>query len=147
MNKSKAGSKSSTCGRSTKRVCFSDYSLLRLVHPALYEDTQTLWYGKRDYKRFERDIVSSALALRGTTAASEIMNLAYYAAKGRNEPPNLTHTIEEVRGLEHLISKDVHDLLFAKRQSAKSRVIEEQAVQNELGENDGPHCAILQENI
>ena len=85
--------------------------------------------------------MSSALALRGTTAASEIMNLAHYAAKGRNEPPNLIHTIGEVRGLEKLISKDVKDLLIATRQMAKSRAIEEQAVQKELDENDTSRIA------
>lgn len=131
--------------RPKKRVCFSEYSKLTLFPPSSREDARASWYSRNDIEHFKREARNETLALRrNTVAPDQVKELAYFVSKTVSSGGASANSIHgsdadivpnnsvEMRGLEHLVSKNVLKLLLERRKLAISRVIHEQAMQKLL---------------
>ena len=119
-----------------KRVHFSENSFLTIYPAPSAEDLRASWYSMRDIKHFKQGVRNETLALRSTPTTSEVAKLAFCRSTTAEDAFNPVHWNEEVRGLEHLVSGSVSKLIVLRRRRVISRVMEEQALQKELGEKD-----------
>lgn len=133
------------CGSSStpvKRVRFSDMSTLILTQPKSNEELCDSWYTKRDVALFKQNIRHATNVLRETRTAKAMKHVAYSIASNTPQSPiNFHGSGSAIVGLEHLLSPEVLKLLFQRRRLTAARVIEEQAVQSSLGENDAERIA------
>ena len=117
-------------------------STLILTQPKSNEELCDSWYTKRDVALFKQNIRHATNVLRETRTAKAMKHVAYSIASNTPQSPiNFHRSGSAIVGLEHLLSPEVLKLLFQRRRLTAARVIEEQAVQSSLGENDAERIA------
>lgn len=117
----------------TKRLRFSETSMLVLTEPKTREEVKAVWYTKREVSNFKRNVRLASEALRDTRTAKAIQLIAYSAAAGLPEADINIQNKEVIHGLERLISPEVLRYSIEKRMLHVSKVLEAQLRQRRAG--------------
>ncbi|KAL3802544.1 hypothetical protein HJC23_012563 [Cyclotella cryptica] len=130
--------KYSHINKSTKRVSFSETSLMILVEPKTMEESIETWYTPKDMETFRRDKRDEALQLIESGGTEVMEYLIHYIVKGRP----LT-AIEECGlclgyfcGLETAVIHRVGKSLLSMRAATRELVLSEQARQRVMNETN-----------
>ena len=99
------------------------------------------WYNTHEIYEFKNDIKEKSQALCGTPNAHAMACIGLCIQTGEAEAELVICKIEEIRGLEHLLSLEVCRVLVQSRKVVIARVLQEQARQEEVGSYDAEKIA------
>lgn len=125
-----------------KRVRFAETSTLIITVRTSPREPKELWLTKREIKRSRQNTNEAAKATRKTTAARAFI-IQSMAADGQdvkqiNEDKD---HIDQLCGIEHLVSYEVCRALLTSKFLALRRVLDEQARQRRTGAHDSGKIA------
>lgn len=125
-----------------KTLRFSDTSVLIVTKPRSDSDRQASWYTKHEIRHFRKTAEQAAKRFANSQESNVIKHVAYSVMSGAAQSDKSFHHKELVCGLEHMISPSILKVLIQRRKMTIERVLEEQHVQTELGENDPIRIAL-----
>ncbi len=130
----------------SKRVRFAEDALLRVYPKPSEQSVQKSWYTKREMESFKIAIRDEILSLRQRNAGKEMESFVHFIISPGTMVPHsrmesLHENILELRGLEHIVSPQVLNLLLLKRKTAIAHVLQEQETQMLLGLRDDRRLA------
>ncbi|KAL7524817.1 hypothetical protein ACHAXR_000727 [Thalassiosira sp. AJA248-18] len=118
------------CSKTSKRLRFSDKSLLIVTEP---RGSDELWYTKEDISRFKMNARRKSRALRESRTANVMDHIALSAVTGLPHADIHINGGEHIRGIEHLISPQVSKFMIAKRRITIAAVLQAQQAQKKAG--------------
>lgn len=124
-----------------KQVRWAEISTLVVTARNTDSDNEASWYSKDAIRQFKRDAKASSLLLAGTHD-SKVMKLLCHSVQKKLAQPNVkVQDVNIIRGLEHMLSREVCFLLVQNRRMTIDKVLEEQMRQTRSGEYDAAQIA------
>lgn len=125
--------------RSTRKVRFSEFASMAVYHRHDYDRIKS-WCTEREKACYKLAVHNQVHALRDKLVVHEFEKLAYSCYKldqsgmsSRRRHFLIDVNVEEIRGVEHLVSHRVSNLAMRRRKALVSHVIQEQKIQKILG--------------
>eukprot|EP00804_Cyclotella_cryptica_P031379 CCRYP_012188-RA/>CCRYP_012188-RA protein AED:0.24 eAED:0.24 QI:0/-1/0/1/-1/1/1/0/175 len=124
-----------------RRITFSATSTLIITQPKTTQEMKSSWYTQAEMMQFKQNSALSAelvLDRKFAWATTYIaQSTVFCGSMSRVYVPG----VEEVCGIEHLLSNDLRKILKATKVRTIRQVLEEQDRQNEMNENDAEKIA------
>ncbi len=135
-------SRSKLIDHHTRRVRFSEFALLA-VYYRHDNDLNTTWCTEQERACYKPAVCDEVHALRDKLIVYELEKFAYSCyntdrldISSRRRLFLTDVDAEKIRGVEHLISPRVSNLVIRRRKAVVSHVIQEQTIQKMLGIRD-----------
>lgn len=130
----------------SKRVRFAEEDSLRMYPKLSKQLLQQSWYTKEEMECFKIAIRDETLSRRNRNADKEIETFVRFIISPGNIVSNSTidsfhENILRLRGIEHIMSSRVLNLMLMNRQTTISQVLQEQETQKLLGIRDDRRLA------
>ncbi len=129
------------CNRRKKRVKFSKHSSLAIFGNKKKNERLKLWNDENSIRVSKYNAAINILRMRAAGLNSTIEKLAYFSANIASQDEKEIILPEEVRGIERHISITVSRMIVRRRRLAKLAVLQEQAMQKQLGVIDNDRLA------
>ena len=124
-----------------KQLRWAEISTLVVTARKTESENEASWYNKDEIRQFKRDTKVSSVLLAGTHDSKMMKLLGHFVQKGTAQPNVKVQDANLIRGLEHLLSREVCSLLVQSRRLTIAKVLEEQKRQTCLGEYDAARIA------
>ncbi|KAL3804153.1 hypothetical protein HJC23_013672 [Cyclotella cryptica] len=133
----KARKRTSPGVHNNKKLRFSDVATVIIIaQPKHNSDPKSAWYSKKEISQFKRNTSKTSRFIWGTRRAQAMRYIGRCIQTGEAQADLSIENIEEIRGLEHLLSPEVYTVLLQRRRATISKVLEEQSCQHKAGVND-----------
>mmetsp|Transcript_24327 Transcript_24327/g.50467 ORF Transcript_24327/g.50467 Transcript_24327/m.50467 type:complete len:162 (+) Transcript_24327:122-607(+) len=129
-----------------KRVRFAEVASLRMYPKLSKKSLQHAWYTKQEMDSFKIAIRDEILSCRKRNAEKEIESFLHFIiSPGEKLPRSTIESFHEnaltMRGIEHIVSSQVLNLIVTKRKMVISHVLREQETQKLFGISDDRRLA------
>ena len=126
-----------------KKLRFSDVATVIITQSKSSLDPKSSWYIKQEISQFKRIIKMTSRCIWGTPPAQAMRYIGHCIQTGERQAFLYIENIEEIRGLEHLLSPEVYTVLLQSRRATIAKVLQEQEDQRKAGLHDITRIAIV----
>ncbi|KAL7519590.1 hypothetical protein ACHAWX_004344 [Stephanocyclus meneghinianus] len=119
-----------------KKLKFSDVATVIVTQTKSSSAPQSTWYRKHEISKFKRNIKQTSRRIWGSPPAQAMRYIGHCIQTGEHQAFLCIENIEEIRGLEHLLSPEVYTVLLQRRRATIAKVLQEQADQRKAGLHD-----------
>jgi len=126
-----------------KKLRFSDVATVIITQSKSHSDPKSSWYSKQEISQFKCNIKKTSRSIWGSPPAQAMRYIGHCIQTGERQAFLYIENIEEIRGLEHLLSPEVYTVLLQRRRATIAKVLQEQADQRKAGLHDTTRIAIV----
>ncbi|KAL7520220.1 hypothetical protein ACHAWX_007241 [Stephanocyclus meneghinianus] len=126
-----------------KKLRFSDVATVIITQSKSSSDPKSSCYSKQEISQFKRNIKKTSRSIWGSPSAQAMRFIGHCIQSGKHQAFLFIENLEEIRGLEHLLSPEVYSVLLQRRRATIAKVLQEQADQRKAGLRDTTRIAIV----